>query len=66
VHIIAVSGYNLTIILRASKGLLSRYSRRLSLVFAFALIGLFLLFAGASASIVRAAMISVLSLLAAY
>lgn len=66
VHIIAVSGYNLTIILRASKGLLSKYSRRLSLVLAFLLIGVFLLFAGASASIVRAAMVSVLSLLAAY
>lgn len=66
VHIIAVSGYNLTIILRASKGLLSRYSRRMSLLLAFALIGLFLLFAGASASIVRAAIVSTLSILAAY
>jgi competence protein ComEC len=66
VHIIAVSGYNLTIILRASKGLLSKYSRRLSLLLAFALIGVFLLFAGASASIVRAAIVSILSLLAAY
>lgn len=66
VHIIAVSGYNLTIILRAVKGLLSKYSRRMSLLLAFALIGVFLLFAGASASIVRAAMVSVLSLLAAY
>jgi competence protein ComEC len=66
VHIIAVSGYNLTIILRASKGLLSKYSRRLSLLLAFALIGVFLLFAGASASIVRAAIVSLLSLLAAY
>jgi len=66
VHIIAVSGYNLTIILRASKGLLSKYSRRLSLLLAFALIGVFLLFAGAGASIVRAAIVSILSLLAAY
>lgn len=66
VHIIAVSGYNLTIILRASKGLLSNYSRRLSLLLAFALIGVFLLFAGASASIVRAAIVSVLSIVAAY
>ena len=66
VHIIAVSGYNLTIILRASKGLLSKYSRRLSLLLAFALICVFLLFAGASASIVRAAIVSILSLLAAY
>lgn len=66
VHIIAVSGYNLTIILRASKGLFSKYSRRLSLLFAFALMGVFLLFAGASASIVRAAIVSTLAILAAY
>lgn len=66
VHIIAVSGYNLTIILRASKGLLRNHSRRASLLLAFTLIGVFLLFAGSSASIVRAAIVSTLSILAAY
>lgn len=66
VHIIAVSGYNLTIILRATDGMLKRHSKRLSLLLSLGLIGLFLLVAGASASIVRAAIISVLSLLAAY
>lgn len=66
VHIIAVSGYNLTIILRATEGLLKKHSKRLSLLLSFGLIGLFLLFAGASASIVRAAIISVLALMAAY
>jgi competence protein ComEC len=66
VHIIAVSGYNLTVILRASKGLFSRYSRRLSLLLSLGLVAVFLLIAGASASIVRAAIVSVLSLFAAY
>jgi competence protein ComEC len=66
VHIIAVSGYNLTIILRATEGLLKKHSKRLSTLLALALIGVFLLFAGGSASIVRAAIVSVLAIVAAY
>ena len=66
VHIIAVSGYNLTIILRATGGVLDKRSKRLSLLLSLALIGLFLLFAGSSASIVRAAVVSVLAIGAAY
>lgn len=66
VHIIAVSGYNLTIILQATEGLLKKHSKRLSTLLALALIGVFLLFAGSSASIVRAAVISVLSIAAMY
>lgn len=66
VHIIAVSGYNLTIILRATEGLLKRHSKRLSTLLALSLIGVFLLFAGGSASIVRAAVVSVLAILAGY
>lgn len=66
VHIIAVSGYNLTIILRASNKLLSGRSRRLSTLLALALIGIFLLFAGSSASIVRASIVSLLAIGAAY
>jgi competence protein ComEC len=66
VHIIAVSGYNLTIILRAGSGVFTKYSKRLSLILPLSLIAVFLLFAGASASIVRAAIVSVLSVLAAY
>ena len=65
-HIIAVSGYNLTIILRASKHLLAKYSKRLSTLLSLALIAVFLLLAGASASIVRAAIVSVLSIWASY
>jgi competence protein ComEC len=66
VHIIAVSGYNLTIILRAGSGAFDKYSKRLSLILPLLLIAVFLLFAGSSASIVRAAIVSVLSVLAAY
>lgn len=65
VHIVAVSGYNLTIIIRGFNRLRfgSKYQRlMLSLVF----IGFFLLVTGFSASIVRAAIISTLSLWAWY
>jgi competence protein ComEC len=65
-HIIAVSGYNLTIILHASKRLLDRRSKRLSTLLSLSLIGVFLLLAGASASIVRAAIVSLLSIATSY
>ncbi len=65
-HIIAVSGYNLTIILRASRRLLGGRSKRLSTLLSLGLTAMFLLLAGASASIVRAAIVSTLSLAASY
>ncbi len=65
-HIIAVSGYNLTIILQASRRLMARRSKRLSTLLSFGLIGLFLLLAGTSASIVRAAIVSMLSIVTGY
>ncbi len=65
-HIIAVSGYNLTIILHASRRLLGKRSKRISTFLSLGLIGVFLLLAGASASIVRAAIVSVLSIAASY
>lgn len=65
-HIIAVSGYNLTIILQASRRMLGRKSKRISTFLTIGLIGVFLLLAGASASIVRAAIVSMLSIAAAY
>jgi len=65
-HIIAVSGYNLTIILRASGGLFAKQSKRLTTLFAVGLIVVFLLITGSSASIVRAAIVSMLSITAAY
>jgi competence protein ComEC len=65
-HIIAVSGYNLTILLRASKRTLGKRSKRQAALLSLALIAVFLLFAGSSASIVRAAIVSVLSIAAGY
>lgn len=65
-HIIAVSGYNLTILLNASRRLLGGRSKLLSTVVALGLIATFLLITGASASIVRASVISVLGLTAWY
>lgn len=63
IHIVAVSGYNVTILARAIARLKlgSRYQR---LVLSLALIGLFVMVTGFSASIVRAAFVSCLSLLA--
>lgn len=65
-HIIAVSGYNLTILLRSADKVAGKRSKRMKLMFSFALIAVFLLFAGTSASIVRAAIVSMLSIMAGY
>jgi ComEC/Rec2-related protein len=65
-HIIAVSGYNMTIMLRASKNIFGRRSKRLSTGLALGLVVIFLLLTGSSASIVRAAIISMLSIFATY
>lgn len=65
-HIIAVSGYNLTIILRASKHLLAAQSKHASTLLSLGLIVTFLLITGFSASIVRAALVSALTVYASY
>ena len=65
-HVVAVSGYNLTIIMRAVRKLLRKRSKYQSTVASLLLIGIFLLFTGFSASIVRAAIVSILSLWAWY
>jgi competence protein ComEC len=63
-HIVAVSGYNLTIIMRGVKSLLSKRSKYQITMLSLLLIGIFLLMTGMSASIVRAALVSGLSILA--
>ncbi len=65
-HIIAVSGYNLTIIIDFVRQKLGKGSKYQTLVFSLLLIGGFLLITGFSASIVRAAIVSSLSLGAWY
>lgn len=65
-HIVAVSGYNLTIMLNASKRLLAKRSKKLNTLLSFCLMAGFLGLTGASASIVRAALISSISIMVAY
>lgn len=65
-HLVAVSGYNLTIIIQAMSRLFNRWSLFVTTAFSGWLIFGFLLVAGFSASIVRAAMVSSLGLLISY
>ncbi len=65
-HIIAASGYNLTILVQAVKRIAGKRSKYQTLIASLVLIFCFLLATGASASIVRASIISVLSLAAWY
>lgn len=65
-HIVAVSGYNLTIIVRAVRQLLKKFSRFQILALSSTLIYIFLLITGYSPSIIRASLVSMLSLAAWY
>ena len=65
-HIIAVSGFNLTIIVLACRRLLAKRSKFQATFVCLALIGLFLLITGSSPPIVRASVISVLAIAAWY
>lgn len=65
-HIIAVSGYNLTIIVLACRRLLAKRSKYQATIACLALIGLFLLITGTSPPIVRASIISLLAIGAWY
>jgi competence protein ComEC len=63
-HLVAVSGYNLTIIVQACRRLMSRFSPRVTVFASLLLIAGFLLITGFSASSVRASIVSALSLAA--
>ena len=65
-HLVAVSGYNLTIIIVAVRKFLGKASKFQSTICAAALMLLFTLVTGFSASIVRASLVSSLSLVAWY
>lgn len=65
-HIVAVSGYNLTIIIDSVKKLIAKKSRYQAVIFSLSLIFLFVLLVGNSPSIFRAAMVSGLSIVAWY
>ncbi len=65
-HLVAVSGYNLTIIVRLVSRVLGRLGRNIALILSIWLIGVFVVLSGASSSIVRAGVVSVMSLLAGH
>lgn len=65
-HIIAVSGYNLTIIARSVQRLLAKSSRYQTVIISLSLVALFVLLAGSSPSIMRASLVSFISLIAWY
>lgn len=65
-HIIAVSGYNLTILVQAVRRIFAKRSAYQSVLFSFILIGGFLLMTGWSPSIMRASIVTGLSLIAWY
>lgn len=61
-HIVAVSGYNLTILVNFAHRLAKRRSKYQATIIKLVLIGVFLVITGSSASIIRAAVVSILSL----
>jgi competence protein ComEC len=65
-HIIAVSGYNLTILVMAISKLGKKLSKYQRLIISLSLIFTFLLITGFSASVVRAALVSLISLVSLY
>ncbi len=65
-HLVAVSGYNLTILAIAVRRVLGKRSKYQTTILSLVFIGLFLMITGLSASIVRAALVSMLSLAAWY
>ena len=65
-HILVASGYNLTVLVRFARRLFARRSRLIALIASLGLIMAFLLLTGSSASMNRAVLVSVISLLLWY
>jgi len=63
-HIIAISGYNITIIIVFVMWILRGFPRKLGFIFAVVSIILFTLFVGASPAVVRASIMGILGLIA--
>lgn len=63
-HIVVASGFNLTILVRIARRLLARYSKYQAFAGSIILIFGFLMITGASPAIIRAAVVTILSLLA--
>jgi len=65
-HIIAVSGYNITIVIACVFALFSFLGRKLKVVFSVLFVVFFMFLAGASASVVRASLMGIISMLALF
>ncbi len=65
-HIIAISGYNITLIIVIVSGIFSFLSRRKKVVFSVLFIVVFTILVGASAAVVRAAIMGSISLVALF
>lgn len=65
-HIIAISGYNIALVIVVISGIFSFLNRRLKVIACSIFIILFVIFVGASASVVRAAVMGVISLIALF
>jgi len=65
-HIVAISGYNITLVIIAVSALFSFLSRKLKVVFAGIFIVLFVVLVGGGSSVVRAAVMGILGLFAVY
>lgn len=65
-HIVAISGYNITIVIAFVCSLLSFLPKKKQIVFSCVFVVLFTLFVGASAAVVRAAIMGLISLMAIF
>jgi competence protein ComEC len=65
-HIIAISGYNITLVIIAVSALFSFLKRKLKVIFAGIFIVLFVILVGGGSSVVRAAIMGILGLFAVY
>jgi len=63
-HIVAISGFNITIIVQTISKLLQRFGRRTSFIVSLLSIIMFVIITGAQASVVRAGIMGVLALIA--
>jgi competence protein ComEC len=65
-HIIAISGYNITLVISIVCGLFSFLSRKKRVVFSIIFVACFVILVGSSASVVRAAVMGIIGLVAVY
>lgn len=63
-HIVAISGYNITIVIAFVGAIFSFMSKRRQIIFACVFVALFALFVGASAAVVRASIMGIIGLTA--